>query len=390
MPKRKKHPRLPNSFGSIRYLGPNRTNSYAVHPPCKEFNYAGDYVRPKALCYVNDWYVGFAVLTAYHAGTYKPGDELDFSQYKSQGAANPGSLQLLCDRILKDYSTNAYSETVRLKAEKTFAQVYDQFYEWKYGEKAAKKLSKQSQDSTRAAYKNCSALHDKIFKNLRLEDLQAVLDNCTLKQASIENIKALLGQMYKFAVPRDLCEKNYAQYLVMPSAEGDEHGVPFTDDDLAVLWENKDDPTVEMLLIMCYSGYRITAYKTIEVNLDDLYFRGGVKTAAGKNRIVPIHSAIRGLVAERTKRLGYLLPIETVTFRSHMRDTLIKLKIAPHTPHDCRHTFSRLCEKYKVNEADRKRMMGHSFGSDITNGIYGHRTVDELREEIEKIKVPSL
>ena len=61
-----------------------------------------------------------------------------------------------------------------------------------------------------------------------------------------------------------------------------------------------------------------------------------------------------------------------------------------HTPHDCRHTFSWLCEHYKVNENDRKRMMGHSFKNDITNAVYGHRTVEELREEIEKIEIPYL
>ena len=33
--KRKKHPKLPNGFGSIRYLGKNRHNCYAVHPPAK-------------------------------------------------------------------------------------------------------------------------------------------------------------------------------------------------------------------------------------------------------------------------------------------------------------------------------------------------------------------
>ena len=31
--------------------------------------------------------------------------------------------------------------------------------------------------------------------------------------------------------------------------------------------------------------------------------------------------------------------------------------------------------------------LGHSFGSNITNGIYGHRTLEELRAEIEKIKI---
>lgn len=75
MPKRKKHERLPNAYGSIRYLGKNRKNPYAVHPPCKDISEEGDYIRPKAICYVDDWYVGFAVLNAWHAGTYKVGDE---------------------------------------------------------------------------------------------------------------------------------------------------------------------------------------------------------------------------------------------------------------------------------------------------------------------------
>lgn len=55
-----------------------------------------------------------------------------------------------------------------------------------------------------------------------------------------------------------------------------------------------------------------------------------------------------------------------------------------HTPHDCRHTFSYLCEKYGVLENDRKRMLGHAF-SDVTNKVYGHRDVEELRKQIEKI-----
>ena len=38
-----------------------------------------------------------------------------------------------------------------------------------------------------------------------------------------------------------------------------------------------------------------------------------------------------------------------------------------------------------MTENDRKRMLGHSFGGDITNKVYGHRTLEELRAEIEKI-----
>ena len=71
-----------------------------------------------------------------------------------------------------------------------------------------------------------------------------------------------------------------------------------------------------------------------------------------------------------------------------MSAALDQLGIERHTPHDCRHTFSMLCERYSVNENDRKRMLGHSFGTDITNAKYGHRTLEELRNEIEKIRIP--
>lgn len=387
MAKRKKHDRLPNAYGSIRYLGKNRKNPYAVHPPCTEINLQGDYVRPRAICYVDDWYVGFAVLSAWHAGTYKPGDEQLLKSYR---AVSSDDLDAFCKRLLADFSAQVHVETAKKENEMTFSQVYDMYYDWKYGEHAPKKLSEQSRTSTRAAYLNCSRIHDKVFRDLQLPDLQACLNECTLKKSSLELIMSLLRQMYKFAEPRNLCDKNYAQYLTMPDADDDEHGVPFSDEDLKKLWEHKEDPIVEMIIIMCYSGYRIIAYKTIEVNMDTWYFKGGVKTDAGKDRIVPVHSAIQPFVAARMKRYGELLPVLPDRFRNKMYKVLDSLGIERHTPHDCRHTFSRLCEKYGVNENDRKRMLGHKFGTDITNGIYGHRTVEELRFEIEKIQTPDL
>ena len=387
MPKRKKYPRLPNGFGNIRYLGKNRSNPYAVHPPATETDEHGNYLRPKALCYVDDWYVGFAVLNAYHAGTYQAGDELKLKQYRS---VDDGSLDQFCQRLLTDFSAHSYVETEQKKHEKTFSEVYEMYFEWKYGENAPKKLSRQSRGSTKAAYSNCSSIHSSVFRELRLEDLQACLDNCNLKAASLELIMTLLKQMYKFAEPRELCDKNYAQFLTMPDAERDEHGEPFTDDDLTILWQHKDDPVVEFILIMCYSGFRISAYETIKVNTKDWYFCGGVKTAAGKDRIVPIHTAIRPLVAARLSRNKSVILESAAAFRPKMYATLKSLGIVKHTPHDCRHTFSCLCEKYGVSEADRKRMLGHSFGSDITNGVYGHRTLEDLRREIEKINVSTL
>lgn len=69
-----------------------------------------------------------------------------------------------------------------------------------------------------------------------------------------------------------------------------------------------------------------------------------------------------------------------------MYESLDIIGIGKHTPHDCRHTFSKLCEHFEVKENDRKRMLGHAF-SDMTNKVYGHRELEDLRHEIEKIQI---
>ena len=194
--------------------------------------------------------------------------------------------------------------------------------------------------------------------------------------------------MYKYALKYEIVEKDYSAFLYIPKPENDESGEPFTEEDLSVLWKHQQHPVVEMLLIMCYSGLRIKSYTDIEVDLKSGCFKSGVKTETSKGCTVPIHSAIHPLVSRRYNGSKNLLLSSTSYFRTRMYNTLEDMGIEKHTPHGCRHTFSMLCEKYKVNENDRKRMLGHSFGNDITNAIYGHRSLDDLRKEIEKIKAP--
>lgn len=380
MAKRKKYPKLPNGYGSIKYLGGKRRNPYAVHPPVTEFTIDGIPKTPKALCYVDDWMTGFAVLTAYKAGTYYPGMEKEFSPDKAE---NPSGL---AQRILADYSRSkgiARAEQAKL----TFSEVYEQYYEYKYVRDQSRKYSDSARSSTRAAFKNCSALHDLIFESLRHKDLQAVVDNCPKKHASLELIVTLFHQIYRYALAYEIVDRDYSAAVKINIADDDEHGVPFTEQELAILWQHEDDETVEMILIMCYSGFRISAYKSLIIDLNEEYFQGGVKTSNSKARIVPIHSAILPLVERRMGRLGFLLPMSPQSFRNRMYVLMDRLGFERRTPHDCRHTFSMLCEKYGVSENDRKRMLGHSFQRDITNAVYGHRSLEDLKAEIEKIKI---
>ena len=380
MPKRKKYPRLPNGYGSIKYLGKKRRNPYGVYPPVTEFTVDGVPITPKALCYVDDWMKGFIILTAYKAGNYTPGMELEIQ------VSPETSLDTLSSKILADY--NRFKGIEPETPERTFEDVYQAFFADKYGPDC--KLSKSSFNSTRSAYRNCSALHKRDFRSLRSEDLQKVIDDCPRKHATLELILSLYHQMYQYADGNNWCDKDYSAYVKIKQEDDDEHGVPFTDQDLALLWQHSENETVEAILILCLSGWRITEFKKLNVNLKEGYFEGGIKTRAGKHRIVPIHPAVMPLVRRRMKYLGELLPCTTAQFRKSMSQTVESLGIQgspKHTPHDCRHTFSRLCEKYGVRENDRARMLGHEF-KDVTNKVYGHRSLEDLRTEIEKIQAP--
>lgn len=358
MPRRKKHMKLPNNFGSIKYLGKGRRNPYAVYPPVTEWTPTGP-VTPKALGYKATWEEGYELLTVYNM-------------------EKAGKIKV--------------SQNIYIDRSPTFAEVYKQFYDEKYLRRE-KQLSDASSRSTQAAFRNCSALHNKQFAQIKYDDLQAVINSCPLKHSSLELIVSLMHQIYRYALKYEIVDKDYSCFLYIPKADDDESGEPFTDFELKILWENRTDPDVQMILIMCYSGYRIKAFEDIEVNLSEKYFKGGVKTNAGKKRVVPIHSGIYDIVSSRYTSSN-LLGCAAPTFRKHMYNKLEALGILytadgkKHTPHDCRHTFSYLCEKYGVNENDRKRMLGHSFGNDITNATYGHRTLESLQQEIEKIKLP--
>lgn len=242
-------------------------------------------------------------------------------------------------------------------------------------------------------YSNCKTLHNRTFEDLKAPDLQDVIDKCTLKKQSKAIILTLFKQMYKYAIYSEIVSENKALYVKVNANDDTEHGTPFSDEELQILWNNTDDPEVQLILIMCYSGWRIGEVLKLTTNLEERYFQGGIKTAAGKDRIVPIHPSIYEFAKNKVLTQNGRLCIYSQTQHRNalFYPTLERLGIVgdpKHTPHDCRHTFSALCEKYGVRENDRKRMLGHSFGNDVTNAVYGHRTLEELRAEIEKIKVP--
>ena len=275
----------------------------------------------------------------------------------------------------------------------TLREGYQRFFEYKCGADAPKGLADGTIESYRFTATKLEPIFDRPMDDLTIDELQKWLNALGLCRSIVSHAKDLVCQIYRYCLARKLCSNNPAEYLVLPETKEIEHFDPFTNEDLKVLWANKDRSIVRMILIMCYSGFRITEYECLDVHLEEAYFQGGIKTEAGKDRVVPVHSLILPLLEQAMEEDGGLLCGKcTDRFRRSFKKELVRIGIdisdRKISPHSTRHTFSRLCEKYGVSEADRKRMMGYSFGVDITNGVYGHRTLEELRAEIEKIRMP--
>ena len=112
--------RLRKGFGTVRKLTGNRRNRYAVHPP------KVNGVRPKAICYTDDYHIGICCLNAWHNGKYYPGMELDLKERKLDEVTGNGS--------------------------NTLQTVFDLYWEHRFGESAPKELKKSSQAAARSAW----------------------------------------------------------------------------------------------------------------------------------------------------------------------------------------------------------------------------------------------
>ncbi len=297
---------------------------------------------------------------------------------------------------LAEYNRKPYSITDR---NITFSQLYERFYQDKY-EKSGKTYSQSSINCTKAAYRHCEPLYAAPYAGLRADDFRTVLSKQDgkgkpLSHSTQEHIKNLFSQMDKFALQNDIIEKGYSAFAAITVQEDDEPGVPFTAAELETLWANKDKPWVDSILIYIYSGWRVSELILMPASDIDLQagtFRGGLKTSSGKNRIVPIHSKIRGFVENRLagNRENALFlsngsPISVQAYLKLFKKTLTSIGItAYHTPHDCRHTFTSLLDSAGANQVCIDRLIGHASKS-LTTRTYTHKDIEELRQAIELI-----
>ena len=275
--------------------------------------------------------------------------------------------------------------------------------------------------SVESTWRYCSAVYDMRVMDVRARHVKGCMDEGTAlirgverhPSASMKNqIKSLFNLMLDYALEYELVDRNYARTFNLTEdtikeihTVKKEH-IPFTDEEISALWDHVEDKNfVDAMLIQCYSGWRPQELGLIElanVDLENGTFKGGMKTEAGTDRVIPIHSKIRRLVEhryEQAQRLGspYLFnctdgrtgkPVPMTYQRYQCGFAMVRdeLKLNPeHRPHDGRKHFVTAAKKAGVDEYAIKYMVGHKI-SDITEKVYTQREFEWLKTEIEKIR----
>ena len=372
---RKVYPRVPKGMGHIKYLGKGRTNPYAVLPPVYK---DGGYEYKKALCYVDNWYVAFAVLNSYMAGTYHPGDEVDISR-RMKGVPE-WQVSDVVKKIIQDYQIAMGSPVV--KGHK-FKSVYDDFMEYRFGEYAPADFSKATHTMYKSDIKRWESLFNKDIESITVDDLQKEVNKLAEKYASgtIRTSLAICSSVFSFAIDRGYVSRSPVSSVRIPKkAKPTEHGQAYTDEDLNKIWAEalKGNEVAIFILEQTYSGFRLGAMYDLDIDLERKTLYGGVKT--GK-RTIPIHPLVLDFFTAHPDP-----PYSTAIINPKIQKLCVKMGIdEDHTSHSARHTFKRLCDKFNVHPVAARLMMGHSLGKDVHDKTYTHWDIEDLRKELEKI-----
>ena len=332
------------------------------------------------------------------------------SNYKTKGEATSA---------LAEYLKNPYDLNNK---DITFEQLYKKWFD-EYIDTDEHESIKYR---VKAAYRYCSLIYNKKFREITIIDMKDCIYKGTAtcvrgkykgeqrlaSPQSKEIIKYLFNHIYDYALEARLVERNYAREFTLDKKVFQEKQknykskVPFSKEEIDKLWKSIEFvPFADMIVYACYSGWRPTELiklKIKDVDLKNGFVKGGMKTSAGKNRLVPIHPLVSSIVEKyykEAKSVGsdylfndvnnkfgiglsydqYLSRFNKVMNALHFRTEI--------TPHYTRHTFITKAKSREVNmnEYVLKIIVGHDVG-DLTEHVYTHRELNDLKEEMCKIK----
>jgi len=282
---------------------------------------------------------------------------------------------------LSEYHNQPYDLSAR---EVTVKEFFDKWLAWR--ETRGKGIQ------ATATYKSNFLNHCKPLFNKRFLDVQSIqiqqLVDAAPSPIIAERIKTTWGMLYKYAALTGITTANAAAIVERPTRPKSTIHKPFTDDEIKSLWKTKDNPIARLALIYIYTGMRpseLLNIKREDVHIKERYMIGGMKTAAGRGRTIPIAKKILPFIKELyASGDEYIYPLRRY---ERLREKWIACPldvIQNHLPHDGRHTCATLLDNARIAKRTMQLILGHA-GKDVEESVYTHKTLAQIIEAIDKI-----
>ena len=303
--------------------------------------------------------------------------------------------QLEAEIYAADYN-KAHKNTSLADHRLTFAELY---HRWLNRHIADTDPSASAICGYKNAFRHCSVLHGMPYAEIKYSDYQRIIDDMRkagLSYSSVKKVRSLISLMESYAVKIEATGKAYAPLLSL----GRNHSVhphkPFSRQKINRLWNALDTtPGVDTVLILLYTGMRVGEMLQLlktDINQRQQLIRITRSKTVAEIRTIPIHHRIQSIIAKRLQSPGsYLItdsagnPYSYSRYCDLWRKVMQAINASGHTTHDCRHTVATLLDNAGANETAKRRILGHA-GGDVTERVYTHKGLRQLRRCIELLK----
>ncbi len=292
------------------------------------------------------------------------------------------------------------------KMQYTFADVYNDYKQEKFPTKEEQKIMKETRKKIigklsisnmwqiSGSYKNSKSLWNRKYVDLRKHDFESVILSVKeLSPSKLNHIISFFKKMDQYAMEQCIITMGYAQFLEIIPEEVQRAKVPFNTLEIEQIWEHQGYIIADILLVLLYSCMRINELLELETKnifLDNNYMVGGLKTEAGKDRIIPIHHIIKPIIRKYfNPNNKYLFTdeknnkIEYANYRLDFNNFMSQLNM-DHISHEARLSGRSELDRKGANKVCIDRILGHK-SQGIGEQKYTAKTIEELIETIELI-----
>lgn len=268
---------------------------------------------------------------------------------------------------------------------------YWEFYE----AKKLPELSRDKQTAYRIAWRRWAALATRKLEDLKIETLQAAMDEAATTYYTARDMKNLMSHFYKHGLANQTVSVNLAQYLQLPPANASEQ-TPFNAEELDKLWTDfaAGNTFTGYILLMIYTGMmpgELLQAKKEHIDWDGKQIRGaGLKTAVRKAAPIVLADVILPVlrVLADTSPGEKLIHINKDNFYREYYATLERIGTRRLPPYSCRHTTGTDLAKAAVPAFTIQKIMRHA--KITTTQHYTHMDAADALTGVNALKKPEI